>query len=247
LASGVAHDFNNIVSVIKGYAQLASRKCAPDDTLKKYVAMICKLCGRAEHVVEQIFSFARREEQPLRPVRLQRFIDEAAGLLRSTSPSNIRIRLEVDSMCSPIKGDSTRLQQLLLNLCTNAMHAMEEKGGQLLLRLSQISLTDLEKTHPSHASSLEPGDYVVLGVEDSGTGIEPKLIDRIFEPYFTTKEKGKGTGLGLAVAQSIVQSHRGAVFVDSSPGKGTEFSIYFPVAAGDETSVEPAAGDQPQI
>jgi PAS domain S-box-containing protein len=257
LASGVAHDFNNVINVIKGYAQLAARKCPPEGSkLRKYVDMIQKLCGRAEGLVEQVLSFTRRQEQPLRRISLQPLIEECVKLLRTTLPPNIRVELDVDPETSPIQGDATRLQQLLLNLCTNAFHAMERQGGELHLGLREATVSTpaaLERKEAALSPAqpcLEPGKYVVLSVRDTGMGIEPEALDRIFEPYYTTKHKGKGTGLGLAIAQSIAQSHQGAIFVESVPGQRTEFSVHFPAAnptadPGTEPSHGPASIDPP--
>ncbi len=225
LAGGIAHDFNNTLGAIIGYAQLTIYKLPGNSPFLHYLDEILNASYRAKDLVYQILTFSRRTEQEKRPVRIDSVIKEDLKMLRALIPSTIDICDHIKPGTGTIQADPTQIHQVLMNLCTNAAHAMEEKGGRLEIILTNAYIDDNEATqHPD----LRPGKYVKLSVKDIGYGIPPDMTDRIFDPYFTTKEKGEGTGLGLAVVHGIVKSHEGAVTVESKPGRGTIFNVYFP-------------------
>lgn len=227
LAGGIAHDFNNILTAIIGYTDLARESCEPGmsevrDDLDKVLAG----ANRARELVKQILTFSRRGEKELKPVRFQIIVKEALKLLRSTIPATIEISSEIEADCPQILADPTELHQVVMNLCTNAYQAMKECGGKLHIILRRHALTDdvLSDNSPENRS------YILFSVQDTGVGMSRDVIDRIFEPYFTSKALGEGTGLGLAVVHGIVQACEGKITVESEPGKGSVFNLYFPQA-----------------
>ena len=224
LAGGIAHDFNNILSAVLGYTELALDDVEQNSQLEENLREILKAGVRAKNLVRQILAFSRRSEQEIRAVQVSVIVKEALKMLRSTIPSTIQIarRIETESM---VLGDPTQIHQVLMNLCTNAVHAMEEFGGVLTVELTDVHPSDAEV---SNHTALGPWNYLKLTVADTGTGMRPEIMEHIFDPYFTTKKQGKGTGLGLSVAHGIVKSHHGEIMVDSAPGKGTIFAVYFP-------------------
>ncbi|MBC8318050.1 MAG: response regulator [Desulfobulbaceae bacterium] len=226
LAGGIAHDFNNILSAIFGYTQLLQMELGPDPQMQSDVEQILKASNRAKDLVQQILTFSRSGEQKREPLRVQSIVEEALKLLRASIPSNIEIRQQLDEECPEIVGDATQIHQVIMNLCTNAYHAMMDREGVLSVHLSQKRMDCLDFPEWPEAKS---GSYLELEVRDTGSGIESKHLVRIFEPYFTTKETGKGTGLGLSVVHGIVKSHGGHIYVYSEPGEGTLFRVYLPV------------------
>lgn len=225
LAGGIAHDFNNTLGAIIGYTQLTIYKLPPDDPLRNYLEQVLNASYRARDLVYQILTFSRRTEQKKKPVRIGSIIKEDLKMLRAPIPATIDIRQNIDPQTGSIEADPTQIHQVFMNLCTNAAHSMEEKGGVLEVILENIEVHEAEAAgHPD----IRPGSYIKLTVRDTGCGMSAEIIERIFDPYFTTKNKGEGTGLGLAVVHGIVKSHEGAIFVESTPGKGTQFHIYFP-------------------
>lgn len=235
LAGGVAHDFNNILSVILGNAELARMSCKSKASPEKYLESIHSAGIQAKDLVKQILSFSRQEELKKIPMRPAEVVTESLKLLRSTIPTTIEIVAEVDEKCGTIFADPTQYHQILMNLCTNAYHAMEQNGGTMTIRLYQESLYS---TALLREFSCQPGDYAHLVVEDSGDGIDQSIVDRIYDPYFTTKESGKGTGMGLAIVYGIIQGHNGAIQVISKPGVGTSFHVYFPISGGQTEKLE---------
>ncbi|WP_319522970.1 response regulator [uncultured Desulfosarcina sp.] len=232
LAGGIAHDFNNILSAVLGYSELGMQDV--DDTahpLYPKLKAIHHAGLRAKALVEQILSFSRMQEQLQAPVKVSPIVKEVLKLLQTSLPANIRVQSKIKADRS-VMGDPTQIHQIIMNLCTNAYHAMLETGGVLSVSLEQVVIGEAEDTG---ALNLEPGPYVRLMVSDTGTGISPAILERIFDPYFTTKEKGKGTGLGLAVVHGIVKSHRGEIAVKSVVGKGTTVTVFLPVT-GDDAS-----------
>ncbi|QTA90383.1 response regulator [Desulfonema magnum] len=241
LAGGIAHDFNNTLGAIIGYAQLTIYKLPGDSPFRHYLDQILNASYRAKDLVYQILMFSRRTEQEKKPVRISSVIKEDLKMLRAVIPSTIDIREHIESDTGTVEADPTQIHQVLMNLCTNAAHAMEEKGGVLEICLANTQLNDHETVqHPD----LTPGKYLKLSVKDTGYGILPDMTERVFDPYFTTKEQGEGTGLGLAVVHGIVKSHEGAVTVTSNPGKGTVFDVYFPRAEEAEEISKPRSDDR---
>ena len=232
LAGGIAHDFNNILSAIFGYAELSQMAMPKENRVTGYLDQILKAGDRAKDLVQQILTFSRQTEQELKPVSVKVIVKEALKLLRATLPTTIHMEqnLKSDSL---VMSDPTQIHQILMNLCTNAGHAMQEKGGVLEVELTNV---ELDPVFTSRYPDLEPGPYLNLTVSDTGHGMPPDVLDRIFDPFFTTKERGEGTGMGLAVVHGIVKSYGGTIYAYSEPGKGSSFKVFLPV---DESSLEP--------
>lgn len=226
LAGGIAHDFNNILSPIIGFTELAMMDPSIKDSQTiKLLAKIYNASLRAKELVKQILSFSRQSEMKLQPIQPRLVIKEALKLLRSSIPSTIEIRTEIEEGTT-ILADPVQIHQIIMNLCTNAYHAMREVGG--ILNVS-LSTTVINKDDIKVASlNITPGPYVKLVVSDTGCGMSNDLLEKIFDPYFTTKEKGEGTGLGLSVIHGIVKGYKGHISVYSEVGNGTTFNIYFP-------------------
>ena len=224
LAGGIAHDFNNILAAIIGYTELAANRIK-DEGLLRFLEQVLRSCDRARDLVSQILTFSRRSEPEKRPLDMALLAQESIRLLRATLPSTIRISTRIGSDPCIILGDPTQVHQIMMNLCTNAGHAMRERGGTL-----EIALENIEVTHQAKGfhHGLAPGTYAQLTISDTGTGIPPAIIDRIFDPFFTTKARGQGTGLGLSVVYGIVKDCGGAITVDSKPGSGSAFSVFLP-------------------
>jgi PAS domain S-box-containing protein len=226
LAGGIAHDFNNILSGIFGYSQIAQFNI-PNNPEKALDCMgnIVKASQRAAELVQQILTFSRQAEYKRIPLCVYLEVNEALKLIRSSIPVNIKIQNKLKSR-SLITADPTRIHQMVMNLCTNAYHAMEKSGGTLT-----VSLDDANISKPQVAGNkkMPPGRYLVLKISDTGCGMTAKTLEKAFEPYFTTKTIGHGTGLGLPIVQVIVEEHQGFLDVFSSIGEGTQFSLYFPI------------------
>ncbi len=227
LAGGIAHDFNNILTPILGYAEMIKMAVRHDHGLSSKAEQIIKASLRARELVQQILTFSRQIDHQTKPVYLQTIINEAAHLIRASIPSTIKLRKDIDKSCPPVLADPAQLHQVLMNLCTNAYHAMEKNGGELRIELKQVRIDRASlKMHPH----LRHGNYVCLTVADTGVGMDKWVLDRIFEPFFTTKGVGKGTGLGLSVVHGIIKNYKGDISVYSEKNKGTIFKIYLPVA-----------------
>ncbi len=228
LAGGIAHDFNNILSVIMGYAELAMTSIPENSRAIRDMREVINGSARAKELVQQILTFSRETEQKKAPLKLATVIKEAMKMLRASIPSTIALQSSFNSR-NIILADPTQMHQIVMNLCTNAFHAMEETGGTI-----QVELTDTPFEHiPDQVrANLKPGCFVRLSISDTGPGIPKELRERIFEPYFTTKKKGKGTGLGLAIVAGIVKNHNGGIHLNSSPENGTVFDLFFPVYEG---------------
>jgi PAS domain S-box-containing protein len=226
LAGGIAHDFNNVLSPIIGYTELARAHAADDAELSEDLAQVSEAAFRARDLVRQILTFSRKAEKKKVPLRVSSVAQEALKLLRPSIPATIEIRqrFEGDGL---VLADPTQVHQVIMNLCTNAFHAMEQSGGVLAVSVEEQDVVG-EK---AGGVELVPGRYAVLSVSDTGIGMDRETLGRIFDPYFTTKEKGKGTGLGLAVVDGIVRDHEGRVAVYSEPGAGTTFRVYLPLTA----------------
>ena len=244
LAGGIAHDFNNILTVIIGFTELAQKKLEDDHSATPYLSQVQEAGARARDLVKRILTFSRRGDQERRPVRLTPIVLEVFKLLRSTLPSTVEIHRHIHT--SPdgdtVLADPTQIHQMLMNLGTNAAHAMRTMGGVL-----GVSLAEVADDAPPAARhpGLGPGPHLLLAVSDTGHGMDAETRERIFEPYFTTKKVGEGTGIGLAVVQGIVKNHGGAISVDSEPGKGTTFHIFLPKYSGDTVFFEPISSRIP--
>ena len=225
LAGGIAHDFNNILFPILGYTDMLLMDISEDSPLRDSLNKINTSALRAKDLVGQILSFARQEPNEPILMKLQPIIKEVLKLIRSTIPTTINIIQDIKVDCGPIKADPTQIHQIVMNLTTNAYHAMEETGGELKVTLKEIELGEQDVLSPD----LEPGAYACLSVSDTGTGMDKMVLEKIFDPFFTTKAIGKGTGMGLSVVHGIVNSMKGSIHVYSEPGKGTQFNVYFPI------------------
>jgi PAS domain S-box-containing protein len=225
LASGIAHDFNNILSAILGYSELALDDALNAKSSPHYMRQILKAAYRARDLVQQILTFSRQTESKAKPIRIKPIVKEALKLLRASLPTTIDIQTRLDSEAI-VRADPTQIHQVIMNLCTNAGHAMRSKGGVLSVTLKEVHL---DRDFTRHYPGTLPGPHLQLQVEDTGSGIDPNMIDRIFDPYFTTKQKGEGTGMGLAMVQGIVQQSNGAISVESEMGHGTCFKIHLPI------------------
>jgi signal transduction histidine kinase/ActR/RegA family two-component response regulator len=226
LAGGIAHDFNNILAAILGFGELAL-DAARGSSIQDDLEQVIKAGKRARELIRQILAISRQSTLESSPQLIQVIAKEVVKLLRATIPATIEIRQDICSDCEPVLADPTQIHQILMNLCTNAFHAMEQTGGILEIGLRQI---ELDSSDDFSMFELAPGRYVRLDVIDSGCGMEQEIIEHIFEPYYTTKPQGKGSGLGLAVVHGIVESHGGKIICRSEPGQGSTFSVVLPVA-----------------
>jgi PAS domain S-box-containing protein len=225
LAGGIAHDFNNILASIMGYTELAMR-----DTLKekrkKYLSQVLNSCERARNLIQHILTFSRQQEQERKPVDIKAIIKESLKMLRSSLPTTIQIEQKIDAPSSTVFADPTELHQIMMNLCTNAAHAMRAKNGTLKILLNNLAITqEMLSLNPD----FQCGPHIQLTVGDTGHGIDPSIMDMIFDPFFTTKKQEEGTGLGLSVVYGIVKRYNGVITVQSDVGEGTIFNIYLPV------------------
>jgi PAS domain S-box-containing protein len=225
LAAGIAHDFNNILYSIIGYTELALDDAERSTLLHNNLQEVLIAAQRAKDLVKQILTFSRQANQELKPLKVQLVVREALKLIRSSLPSTIEIKQNISNTCGLVIADATQIHQVAMNLLTNAYHAMEDEGGKLNVTLKEVDLDVDDLQDPTIAA----GSYVCLTVADTGAGIDEYVLHRIFEPYFSTKEKDKGTGLGLAMVHGIVKSYRGNIRVYSEPGKGSAFHVYLPV------------------
>jgi PAS domain S-box-containing protein len=231
LAGGIAHDFNNILAAMLGYAELAQMKMAGQDDILRDIDQVLQAGSRAKELVRQILAFSRQTKYEHKPAEMYLIVNEAIKLLRASIPATIEIITNIDSKSGTVLADSTQIHQVLMNLCTNAYHAMRETGGILTITLSRVEIASDNKAVNGFA--LTPGPYSKLQISDTGFGMDRAVMARIFEPYFTTKDKSEGTGMGLALTHGIVKEHGGHISVSSEPGKGTVFTIYLPVIAID--------------
>ncbi|AGF79744.1 PAS domain S-box [Desulfocapsa sulfexigens DSM 10523] len=242
LAGGIAHDFNNILAAIIGNIELARAGHLSPEKLDKYLSSGLSASFRARDLVEQILSIGRRGQQKKQPLCVATVVKEVVKLLRATIPTTVEIITDID--CDRlILADATQIHQVILNLCTNGYHSMQDTGGCLKISLSEENIT--EKKHSAKVS-LPVGQYLSVEISDTGCGMDKATQKMIFEPYFTTKKSGEGTGLGLAVVHGIVQGHDGHITVKSAPGKGTTFELLFPLLA-DQEIITAADVDLPEV
>lgn len=241
LAGGIAHDFNNVLAAIIGNTELAELEASAGRPVTKYLSQILLAGTRAKDLVTQILTFSREVETEKSVIQPSAVLKETLSLLRSSLPTTITIEQEIDAKCGLIYINPTQFHQIVMNICTNAYHAMEDRGGTLSISLTQ---GDLDQAATSQQANIKPGKFVQLSITDQGKGIEPEILDRIFEPFFSTKEIGRGTGLGLSIVDSIVKTGNGFITCTSKVHYGTTFTINLPVydsleVDGLEHSVQP--------
>ncbi len=225
LAAGIAHDFNNVLSPIIGFSELLKEDIPDDSPMIEYASEIFNAANRARSLVKQILTFSRQMDQEVRPIKIQSILIEVINLSHAVIPSTITIIDDIDKTCKPILADPTQIHQMIMNMVTNAFHAMETTGGTLKIRLGPVHIS--KTVH--RGRPMTPGEYNCLTIKDTGIGIPKEILSNIFDPYFTTKTVEKGTGLGLSVAHGTVKNAHGEIFVESEVGKGTIFDIYLPV------------------
>jgi len=225
LAGGIAHDFNNVLYPIIGFTEMTMDLVPEESLAKKNLDEILIASDRAKSLVQQILTFSRQQEYNPQSLRVQPILKEALKLMRSSMPTTISIIQKIDETCGPVLSDPSQIHQIVMNLCTNAYHAMKTQGGILEVKLSEI---DIPPGQAEKYGSLYPGFYLSLTVRDTGHGIDPLIMERIFDPYFTTKPPGEGTGMGLALVHGIVKSFGGEIRVTSQPGQGSAFQILLP-------------------
>jgi PAS domain S-box-containing protein len=235
LAGGVAHDFNNILTAIMGYAELSQSQCDKNSLIYNNLGEIIRGADRASQLVDQILKFSRQSEKNISNLKFSLIIKEVLKLLRASLPANIEIFFDYSENFH-VRADPTQMHQIVMNLCTNAYQALEGKGGKIHLRLNRKILSPKEGVA---IGNLPHGSYVCLQVEDNGIGIPSEYLQRIFEPYFTTKKLHEGNGLGLSVVHGIVNDHRGAVTVESIPSQGSCFTVFLPEAKADVVEDKP--------
>jgi PAS domain S-box-containing protein len=240
LAGGIAHDFNNILTSVLGYTQLAQGDLPKGSQAERDLQEVVRAGRRARDLVSQILTFSRQTQQELKPLDPVPIIKEVMKLLRASIPATIEISQSIEKTEANVLADPTQIHQILINLCTNAAHAMGDKGGALEVTLTEVALDEeFASRHPE----VTPGDHLLLTVSDTGCGIDRAIRDRIFDPFFTTKKRGEGTGMGLAVVHGIVRSCGGTITVYSQAGKGTTFKVFLPCCRADrdcESAVETA-------
>jgi PAS domain S-box-containing protein len=228
MAGGIAHDFNNLLAAIIGFTELLQEDLPLETPGYQWVTRVMEASMRGRDLVKHILTFSRKGEQEKRPLRVSSIIKESVNLLRAAMPTTISINVNVRSESALILADPVQIQQVVVNLCTNASYAMQEKGGALDVELSDFNVSPSDP----NPYGIEPGLYMRLMVRDTGTGIPADIKDRIFDPFFTTKTRGRGTGLGLSVVMGIVKQSGGYITVESEPGKGSTFAVYFPKVTG---------------
>ncbi len=240
LAGGIAHDFNNILAAIMGYTEIALYSVERETQLYKNLQRVFQAGNRAKNLVKQILTFTRQTEQERKPIQVKLIVNEALKLLRSSLPTTIEINRNIQSD-GLVLADPTQIHQILMNLCTNADHAMRETGGTLGVKLESV---ELDADFTASLPDMKPGAYLNLTVSDTGCGMPPQVRERIFDPFFTTKGVGEGTGMGLSVVHGIAGSYGGTITVDSEPGQGSTFKVYLPII---ERREEPQATKEDSV
>jgi len=225
LAGGIAHDFNNILTPILGYTEMALEELSDESVLRYDIEQINNAATRGKDLVQQILTFSRQVDFDKKSLKLDGVVREVLKLIRASFPSNIEIKQDLDTDCGTVLADETQMHQIIMNLCTNAYHAMMSHGGVLSVELDKVEVGALQ-IHGS--AKIQKGTYVRLTISDTGHGMDKRTMERIFEPFFTKKEVGSGSGLGLSVVHGIVNNYHGSIVVESKPGKGSTFMIYLP-------------------
>ncbi|MDA8140060.1 MAG: PAS domain S-box protein [Desulfobacteraceae bacterium] len=240
LAGGIAHDFNNILFPLMGFAEMIKEDLPVDSPLQEKVDEILFAAVRSRELVQQILAFSRKGESKARPMRIQSIVREAIKLMRSAIPATIAVEQNISTGCGAVIADPTQIHQIIINLATNAYQAMEETGGKLKITLEEIEVIKAEDYFPGS----KPGRYAHLRVSDTGVGMTQEILEKAFDPYFTTKEEGRGTGLGLSVVRGIVQQAGGEIQMESTPAKGTSCHVFLPIA-DTPMALEPANEKEP--
>ena len=243
LAGGIAHDFNNILASINGYTELAQMTLTGNPEVREHLAAVLQAVQRATGLVRQILAFSRQEKLERKPVGLLPVVVESFKLLRATIPATIEFVTTLAADAPIVLADANQIHQILLNLGTNAWHAMKDRKGQIEVRLERF---EVDALYAASQPRLRPGLYARISVSDTGCGMDPATLRRIFEPFFTTKPVGEGTGLGLAVVHGIMESHDGVITVYSQPGAGTVFHLYFPAHTSETVAEASASGPVPR-
>ena len=242
LAGGIAHDFNNVLYAMLGYAELAQQDVSETTTSFEFLQEVLVAGKRAKDLIAQILTFSRQNEQELVSCDVTSLLKEALQLIRVTLPSSIEIKMEGGIKQALIYADPVQIHQVIMNLCANSCYAMKKQGGQLLISL------DNQLVDESFAQSLQirSGNYIKLGLSDTGVGIAPDIMEQIFDPYFTTKPLGEGTGMGLAVVHGVIKKHQGAILVKNNPLAGVSFEIYLPVIQAAVSEFQQVNSSKPQ-
>ncbi len=235
MAGGIAHDFNNILHAILGNAGLAMADCTPDSAALESLREIEKAARRARDLVRQILTFSRNEPARLSPVDLSEALHDTERLLRVTLPPHVELIIPSGVQLPAVQADPTQVEQALVNLCTNAIHAIGDARGTVRVEATAVSI----HAHQGERLGMPAGDYVSISVHDNGPGMDAATLQRVFEPFFTTKSVGQGTGLGLSVVHGVMRTHAGAVDVQSTPGEGSCFTLYFPIGQAQEKPADP--------
>jgi signal transduction histidine kinase/ActR/RegA family two-component response regulator len=246
LAGGIAHDFNNILTPILGYTDMAREELPEESNLRFDIEQINNAALRGKDLVQQILTFSREVDFAKKPIQLQPIVAEVLNLLKASLPPSVTIKQYLDPMIGTVLADPTHIHQIVMNLCTNANYAMMKTGGILEVKLDSVRV---DQKSAEKIPNLKKGDYIRLTISDTGYGMDIKTKERIFEPFFTRKEVGSGSGLGLSVVHGIINNYDGAIVVDSKPGEGTTFTIYLPKHGADPLSSEksnkkPIKGDE---
>jgi PAS domain S-box-containing protein len=232
LAGGIAHDFNNILAIIRGYTELAMEDNTDNPQQTKNLQHVLSAADRAKELVNQILTFSRQSEENLGPVDISLIAEEVVERISESLPNYIQIRTSIDNEAGTVLGESFQVRNVIQNLCSNGLHAMAATGGILELRLEKVEVSPQGAAIFKHAL---PGPYIKLTVRDTGHGMKPAIVERIFDPYFTTKATGEGSGMGLAVIYGIIKNYGGDIIVHSEPLKGTSFELYLPRIIKGET------------
>jgi len=238
LAGGIAHDFNNILTPILGYTEMALEELSEESVLRYDIEQISSAATRGKDLVQQILTFSRQVDFDKRPLKLDVVVKEVMKLIRASFPSNIEIRQDLDQACGTVLADATQMHQIIMNLCTNAYHSMMKEGGMLRVKLDKV---EIDGKQMIGSVKLQKGTYVRLTISDTGHGMDQRTMERIFEPFFTKKEVGSGSGLGLSVVHGIVSNYNGAIEVESELDKGSIFIIHLPQHSAEEIVEEEAS------
>jgi PAS domain S-box-containing protein len=236
LAGGIAHGFNNLLQPILGFTNLATDSLEPGHEAHEDLDYVTRAALRATELVKQMLTFSRQAEHERMPLLVHPLVNEAIKLMRASMTANIPMVTEISTECPPVLADATQINQVVMNLCANAYHAVRDQGGSIRV---ELTTTMVETTLLERLPGLKAGEHVLLRVIDTGEGMDSATLERVFEPFFTTKRGGQGTGLGLSVVHGIVMSHDGALTVESEPGKGSSFSVYLPTTTSEARIAEP--------